>query len=240
MTKFPSSRGLAIFKYILVHHTQLIPRDILMDTFWPNSDPESARNSLNVALHSLRQALRSITPLAVILLESGKYSLNPDLKVWVDVENFERHIKVAKLLEEAGKASGAIREYEAATSLYQGDLLSDDPYEEWPVIEREHLRIAYLDMVDRLSQIYFAQEHYVACIALCQRILQRDSCREDAHRRLMRCYSHQGQTYLALRQYQICVETLQTELDIEPEPATNQLAEQIRQRKRIDSVTQMD
>jgi DNA-binding SARP family transcriptional activator len=49
----------------------------------------------------------------------------------------------------------------------------------------------------------------------------------------MRCYSQQGQPNLALRQYQACVEALRTELDVEPEPPTTQLAERIRRRERV-------
>jgi DNA-binding SARP family transcriptional activator len=63
---------------------------------------------------------------------------------------------------------------------------------------------------------------------LCQLILNRDSCREDTHRQLIRCYSRQGQRHLALRQFQFCQDALNNELDIDPEPATIQLIERIR------------
>jgi DNA-binding SARP family transcriptional activator len=49
----------------------------------------------------------------------------------------------------------------------------------------------------------------------------------------MRCFSRQGQSRLALRQYQICVDALRQELDIDPEPATTQLAERIRRREAV-------
>jgi hypothetical protein len=81
----------------------LFQRGVLMDKFWPDADPESARNSLNVALHSLRQALRSITSLPVIQFENGKYFLNPDLQVWVDVEEFEQHQKDGNSMKEQAR-----------------------------------------------------------------------------------------------------------------------------------------
>jgi DNA-binding SARP family transcriptional activator len=93
--------------------------------------------------------------------------------------------------------------------------------------------VAYLDTLDRLSQIYFDQEQFATCIMVCQQLLVRDSCREDAHCRLMRCYSRQGQRYLALRQYQVCAEALRAELDVEPDAATTQLYERIRQHERV-------
>jgi len=59
-------------------------------------------------------------------------------------------------------------------------------------------------------------------------VVQRDPCREDAHRRLMRCFTRQGQPHLALRQYQACVDALDHELGVDPDPAATALAQQIR------------
>jgi DNA-binding SARP family transcriptional activator len=226
--KLPVSRGLSLFKYLLFHHKQSKPREVLMDIFWPDAEPEAARNNLNVALYNLRRALRTFTDLPVIVFEAGTYGLAPNLQVWLDVEEFERCVKAGQRLEARNQLMAAMSEYEAALSLYQGDFLEYTPYEEWTVLDRERLRIAYLDTLDRLSQIYFNQEHYAACITICQLTLNHDPCREDAHCLLMRCYYHQGQGYLALRQYQLCHEALHAELEVEPAPETRQLYDQIR------------
>ena len=204
-----------------------------MEAFWPEASPEASRNSLNVAMHELRQAFRIHTGTPVIVYQEGVYGINPDLEIWLDVEEYERHLLASQQLEAAGQLNLAMDELEVATSLYQGDFMQDDPYEEWAVLDRTRLRIAYLDTLDRLSSIYFGQGKYSACVSLSQRILECDNCREDAHRRLMRCYSRQGQHNLALRQYQLCLETLQHELDVEPEPDTVQLAGRIRRRERV-------
>jgi DNA-binding SARP family transcriptional activator len=118
-----------------------------------------------------------------------------------------------------------------AVALYQGDFMADDPYEEWAIHSRERLRLVYLDTLDRLSHLYFGRGRYASCAALCQRIVERDACREDAHRRLIRCYSRQGQPHLALRQYQLCAEALRRELGVDPSPATSALDERIRRRE---------
>jgi DNA-binding SARP family transcriptional activator len=169
----------------------------------------------------------------VVIFQEGTYRLNPDLAIWLDVEEFERHVAAGRRGEDAGQLAAATAEYEVATGLYQGDFLADDPYEEWPVLARERLRVAYLDTLDRLAQLYFSQGKYAACATLCQQMLAQDSCREDAHCRLMRCYSRQGQHHLALRQYQTCVEALRADLDVEPGPSTVQLYERIRRRERV-------
>lgn len=231
--KLPASRGLSMFKYLLLHHKQRVPREIFMDTFWPDVEPETARNNLNVAIHSLRKALRAVVFLPVILFEDGAYGLEPNLQVWLDVEEFERCAKAGQQFESRDQLRAAVAEYETAVSLYQGDFLEQNPYDEWTVLDRERLRIAYLDTLDRLSHVYFHQERYAACIRVCQLIVARDRCREDAHCLLMRSYSRQGQYHLAFRQYQICVEALRLELDVEPAPETTQLYEAIRRRDNI-------
>ncbi len=231
--KLPASRGLSLLKYLLLHHKQNIPREVLMDIFWPDAEPDTARNNLNVAMHSLRKALRRVVFLPVIIFEDGAYGLEPNLQVWLDVEEFERCVKAGQRLEARDQLTAAVAEYESAISLYQGDFLEQNPYEEWTVLDRERLRVMYLDTLDRLSQIYFSQERYAACITVCQLILTRDRCREDAHCLLMHCYSRQGQHHLALRQYQTCVEALQAELEVEPAPETTQLYDRIRGREDI-------
>ena len=233
MVKLSTSRGLSVLKYLLLNHKQNISREVLMDVFWPDADTETARNNLNVAMHNMRKALRIVIFLPVIVFEDGAYGLAPDLQVWLDLEEFERCIKDGQRLEARDQFTAAVTEYEAAISLYQGDFLEQNLYEEWTVLERERLRVAYLDTLDRLSQIYFNQERYSACITVCQLILTRDRCREDAHCLLMRCYSRQGQYHLAMRQYQICVEALYAELEVAPAPETTKLYEQIRHHEHI-------
>ncbi len=230
---WPTGKGRAVLKYMLAHHNEPIPRDMLMDAFWPQAGPESARNSLNVALYGLRQALKTVTDTPVILFEEGAYGINPEFHIWVDVDEFDRHVQAGRRLEASGQITKAAAEYEDAIELYHGDFLAGDPYEEWPVLPRERLREAYLDSLDRLSQIYFNQDRFANCVTLCQLSLNHDSCREDIHCLLMRCYSRQGQRHLALRQYQICVEALHTELEVEPTPETTQLYERIRRRERV-------
>jgi DNA-binding SARP family transcriptional activator len=230
--RLPGSRSLSLLKYLILHHKQTIPREVLMDVFWPNAAPETARNNLNVAMHAIRKALHPMIDVPVILYRDGAYSIAPHVQLWLDVEEFERLVYAGQRLESRNQST-AVSEYETAVSLYQGDFLQENPYEEWTVLERERLRASYLDTLDRLSQIYFRHEQYAACITACRHILSHDLCREDTHCLLMRCYSRQGQQHLALRQYQVCVGALRLELDVSPLPATTQLFEHIRQHRPV-------
>jgi DNA-binding SARP family transcriptional activator len=99
--------------------------------------------------------------------------------------------------------------------------------------QRQSLQADYLNLLNRLSHYYLGQKEHDSCVTMCDKFLAVDPCREEAHRRLMRCYVRRGQRYLALRQYQLCVETLQEEVDVSPTSATTALYEQIRQGRSV-------
>jgi len=231
---WPSRKGKCVFKYMVVNRGRPIPKDVLMDLFWRDADPEAARNNLNVAIYGLRQAFRAMRPdFSHILFQDDHYLLNPAMAVWADVEEFVQRYEAGQSLERRGKLAEAMREYGVAEGLYQGDFLKEDLYEDWPMLRREGLKDSYLVILDRSSRRYLEENRYATCIHLCQKILAKDDCREDAHRRLMRCYSRQGQRNLALRQYHLCVETLVRVLDVSPMEETMALYRQIRQGEAI-------
>jgi DNA-binding SARP family transcriptional activator len=203
-----------------------------MDLFWPENEPEMARRNLYQAIYTLRQTLQSGgSSFPYILCEEGCYHLNPELELWLDSEAFMNHYQTGRRLERSGHLAEAIKAYELAESLYEGEFLVEDIYEDWSLVERENLKHAYLELLERLGEYYFNQEQFVLCIAFCQKLLLEDNCREDAHRRLMRCYLRQGQRHLALHQYHRCVEALKQELDVPPMPVTTELYRQIQENR---------
>ena len=229
-----SGRGRAVFEYLIVNHHSKVRRDRLMSMFWPEVSADAARNSLNVAIHGLRQSLRAaVGDTAVVIHQDQAYFIDPALDMWVDVEVFEEQLKAAHQHLTNAELVKAEEAFEAATWLYQGEFLADDPYEEWAMVTREHLRLCYLDALDRLGALRLNSGDYPGCVAACLTLLASDSCREDAHCRLMRCYSRQGQVQLALRQYHSCAAALRTELDVAPAPATTELSDRLRRREAI-------
>jgi DNA-binding SARP family transcriptional activator len=158
-----------------------------------------------------------------VSFENDCYLLNPDVDIWLDFEEFEAHMRAARRLEAAGQIPAAMAQYGIADSLYIGDFLQEDLYDDWPSVQREQLRSVYLEGADHLSQYYVDRSEYAAAITLCQKILAVDRCCEEAHRRLMQCYTAQGQRHLAVHQYQVCIQTMREELDLEPSQETQAL-----------------
>ncbi len=231
ITDLGSRKGKLIFKYLLLHREQRIPKEMLMDTFWPDAEPAAARNNLNVAIYSLRRALHTDdSEFSHILYEDDFYFLNPEMTVWADFEKFLEYAESGKQLEYSGEITSAFQHFSAAETIYHGRLLEEDLYEDWLSAHREMLQNTYLDILERIGRYYFERRDFAACIHMCSKILQVDPCREDAHRRLMQCYTEQGQHYLALRQYHLCADSLRKELDTIPSPQLEQLYQEIRRK----------
>lgn len=223
----------SLFAYLLTHRSPSPAREMLMDLFWPGSSPDAARNSLNVAIHGVRRALRTATDRPVVIFRDKAYGLDPEVRLWLDVDEWHRHLERARTLELAGMSEAAIRVYERAEGLYRGDFLADNPYEDWPVPLRERLRLTHFDALDHLSDLCFDVGRYAAAANLCVRIIEGDPCRESAHRRLMRCHCRQGQPHLALLQHHACVTALMRDLGVQPSPETQRLYQRIRHHEAV-------
>jgi DNA-binding SARP family transcriptional activator len=81
----------------------------------------------------------------------------------------------------------------------------------------------FFAVAGRLADHAMATGDLETAIAHCQRIIDKDRCREDVYRRLMLCYSRLGQRHRALRWFEVCRRTLQDELEAEPDPDTQAL-----------------
>ncbi len=221
-------KGKAVFKHLLLNRHQPVAKEVLMEVFWPAADAEAARNSLNVAIHRLRRALgRGDGGFPLVLFSDGRYVLDPRLTVWTDADAFLAHAQRASELECGRHRDGALQEYAACVTLYRGELLADDRYDEWLLPLRQQFRDRYLHVLDRVSWIHFDRRDYPSCAAACAQILAVDACSEEAHRMLMRCYARLGRPQLAQRQYQACVRGLNRELSVGASAETTDLYRQI-------------
>lgn len=222
--EWSSLKSQSILRYLVAHWGKRVAKDVLMDVFWPNADPDAARRNLHQAVYSLRQTLKHGQPdHQYVQFESDSYFLDPDIPIWLDFEEFEKRVQAGRRLESAGEVAEAMIEYGIAEGLYRGDFLEEELYEDWPRPLRESIRATYLCTAGRLSEHYAQLGEHSAAMLVCRRVLTLDRCSEEAHRRLMQCYLAQGQRHLAVEQYQVCVEALQTHLSLAPSAETQAL-----------------
>jgi len=204
------------------HHQ--LHREQMIELLWPDSEPESGSNNLHKAIylarHALEPDLKSAADSRFLQTRAQQIVLSTSGSLYIDVEEFERAADLAIKSETAAAC-------ETAITLYRGDLLSEDVYEEWTATRREQLRELYHRLLGKLSRIYESQDDKQQSIDPLTRLIATDPANELAHRDLMRLYALTGNRHQALRQYQQCVDALRGELDTEPEPATVALYRQI-------------
>jgi DNA-binding SARP family transcriptional activator len=204
-----------------------VERDDLVEAVWPDSERSLGVQSLNTLVYSLRRMLGdSLHQGPPVVHGNGRYRLNTEGGVSVDVVDFDHEIDCGDRLMRAGEIEAAMELYENAIVIYRGDLTVGRYVGE--VLERERLRARYLSLWAHLGDHHYASGQYEEALANALSLLRNDPCREDAHRMVMRCYVRLGQRAQALRQYRACVHALDDEFGARPETETSVLFELIR------------
>ena len=224
-------KGRQLLKLLAAKPSGCVPKEMLVDRLWPESDPLAAATSLKVAVHNVRTALepkrRNGRQGTWIVLEKGLYRLNDEVPIWIDSVEFVRRWKAGRRAEIAGDRAPAMAEFQSAAELYEGDYLADDLYDDWPAIRREELRDVYLQIVDKLAKMLMEERDYENALIYAHKIVSADPCREDAYRILLRAHAAMNNVARAGSWYAICWTTLRRELGVDPSPATSQLFESL-------------
>ena len=219
----PSRKERALLAVLALAPGQRHSRDKLAGLLWSDRGDKQARDSLKSAISRIKEAFGSLNP-PPIVSERECVSLDRE-KVAVDVAVFERLI-----------GEGTPEAIAQAITVYRGDLLDgldvrDPAFEEWLLLERQRLRILARDALGVLLNQHLAIGAHDSAAAVAHRLLALDPLREAAHRALMLIYAAQGQTPLALKQYQSCRDTLQRELGVKPESETDKLYRSIQEKR---------
>jgi DNA-binding SARP family transcriptional activator len=226
VSKWQSVKSKSLFQFLMTRPREPVVKEALMEILWPDCDPQSANNNLKSAIHGLRRTLEQLPGddgINPVIFVQGSYMIDPEVDLWLDVEDFEKHWLAGRRLEKEGRQVEAVSEFEAGEQLYRGDYLQDELYEEWTLLRREALRDVYMAILSSLADHVLAEKDFLGCIGYCQKILGKDSCREDAYRKIMQSYSRLGQRNRALRWYEICRQVVKTELNTTPDTETEGL-----------------
>ncbi len=228
LTSIRSQKAISMLKLLVAKRHQVVSREQIFDTIWPEVETEAADRSFDVTLSTLRKLLDIPDDPPLIVRRGRGYTINPDLHLTVDAEEFVRHWEKGHWWGMRGQMTAAAKEWRAAEGLYAGDFLADDLYEDWTTAERENLREKYLELLVRIGEVSLTERRYDLAIDRARRVLAVDPLRETAYRLLMKAHAHLGDRAVALRDYQRCEEVLRRELGEEPMSETRELAQKIR------------
>src|SRR4051794_32892136 len=173
-------RATDLVKLLALAPGHRMPRDAVLEMLWPKLGADAAASNLHKAASYARRALGER---GAVVLRGGMVELAPDAEVTTDVERFER----------------------GDDSAYGGELLPDDPYEDWTLASRARLR-------ERRLALMRTEGRW-------EEVLREDAADEEAHLALMRRHAASGDRPAAARQFRLLRDEL-SRLGAEPSEET--------------------
>ena len=214
---FVSRKALALVVYLAINSGSC-SREELADLLWSDRSQERAARNLRVVLWDIRKKVGdylSIDRHSVSISESGD--------IWVDVHQLLEAIESKNL--------------DLAISLYKGDFLESfylrgaSRFENWQVIEREKIRLELVDGLSETIHLLLKAGKSQEAIKYLKHLLSLEPLLESAHRQLMQVYFENGEVSRALKQFEICKQTLSEELSVTPAEETQNLYAHIAQHR---------
>ena len=214
----------AVVKLLALAPGRHLLREQVQETLWPEMEPDAAANNLHKAVFVARRAIEpglvDARSARFLQLRGDAILLGPPEAIRIDVDEFERAAAAAR-------RTGEPDAFDAAVALCTGDLLPEDPYEEWATGRREDLRASYVGLLLTLANLRQERGESAAAVDALQRVVASEPAHEEAHVALMRLHAAAGRRHLALRQYQQLRDNLRRELDVDPSWTSSRLHQDI-------------
>jgi DNA-binding SARP family transcriptional activator/Leucine-rich repeat (LRR) protein len=229
------ARALLCFLAIEIHHPHR--REVLAEMLWPEKPTGAARNSLKQALSNLRMVLGDReNSVPFLLVSRDEIQFNQSSHYHIDAVAFTELMEICEAHDhdDVVKCKACEDRLLRAVEMYRGDFLADfylpdnHEFNDWIMLKREVFQRGISEALSKLALIYEARHDYGSAGNYCRKLTDIEPWNEENHRNLMRLLALDRNRSAALRQYQICCESLQNELGVEPSNATVALYEEIK------------
>jgi len=210
----------SLFAYLILSAGISHRREKLAGMLWPDSLEETARDNLRHALWRIRKALESASSTRFLHADDLTISFEASSDYWLDAAELE------KVNEDA-----STDDLRAILSVYQGELLPGF-YDEWVVLEREHLSSIFEHHMARLMSLLQNEKRWLDILDWGERWIRLGQKPEPAYRALMFAHAAQGDMSKVAATYERCVKSLR-EFGMEPSEQTKELYKNLKSGKEI-------
>jgi DNA-binding SARP family transcriptional activator len=205
------ARALELIAYLALH-PRPVPRDELLEAFWPGEDPRRTRPRLRQAVSDARRLLGS-----AIVGEHGAYGLDRT-HIEVDLDELDRLLAAAKTA--APEQAQAMTE--SALCLFRGEPLADADYA-WAESEVPRLRATFVDLLEPVVRHRLEQGDPRAALDAAERGLEVDTLNETFWRLAMEAEHALGLREAVADRYERLRALLDERLGLEAAHETRQL-----------------
>jgi len=205
------ARSLELIAYLALH-PRPVPRDELLEAFWPAEDPRRTRPRLRQAVRDARRLLGS-----AIAGEHGSYQLDRTA-IEVDLAELDRLLATAKTAQP--KHAQALAE--SALRLFRGEPLAGADYP-WAESELPRLRATFIGLLEQAARHRLERGNLRAALDAAERGLEVDALNESLWRLAMEAEHALGLREAVAGRYERLRTLLGERLGLEPARETRDL-----------------
>ncbi len=217
-------KPLELLMILIAYGGREIPEARILDTLWPEAEPDNAYRSLITTVQRLRRLLDD--PLT-IRHSQGRLSLD-DCRCWVDLWHCQQ---LLQKLDQA-LAEGTLTDVELLMqhvfSLYRGHFLQDFSAHGWNIATQENMHHQLINCIDRAGNLLAQANMHEHAARYYHQALLVDPLSEPMYRGLIQCYSRAGRPSEAHATYERCRRVLASTLGMPPSAQTESLYLQLR------------
>ena len=198
-----------------------------VDAVWPDTELGRERERFWTALGNLRSMLRKATgvsELKAIERDGDRYRVDPTVFA-VDLWRFQSALAAARHAQLDPAVAVALAQ---AGEAYGGVLLDGAPYV-WVEVPREEVRRRAVDALARLAELRQAAGDQQGALEALEQAVAADPVAEELYRRVMRLEAELGRPDAVRRTYRLLARRL-ADLDVDPDPETEQLVAELLRR----------
>jgi DNA-binding SARP family transcriptional activator len=205
------ARALELIAYLALH-PRPVPRDELLEAFWPGEDPRRTRPRLRQAVRDARRLLGS-----AIAGEHGSYRLDRTA-IEVDLDELDRLLAAAKTSE----PEHAQALTESALRLFRGEPLASADYA-WAESELPRMRATFVSLLEQVARQRLERGDPRSALDAAERGLHVDALNESLWRLAMEAEYGLGLREAVTDRYERLCTLLGERLGLEPAQETRHL-----------------
>jgi LuxR family transcriptional regulator, maltose regulon positive regulatory protein len=221
-------RARDIFCFIATSRHRRVDKEVLIDTFWADTELEVIEKNFHPTISHIRKALNSRQTIKqnFLLYRDGAYQLNSELTYSIDTEEFSHFIAEAEKAHREKDSDAVWKNVEAAHALYRGDFMAGI-YEDWAEELRGFYREQHSRILKSMAKFAFKEKNWAQALNYANEVLRDDPYREDMHALIMRVYAAQGKRSAIKEQYDKLHKLLKDELGVEPATGTKRIFQEL-------------
>lgn len=203
-----------LLQYLVVHHNRAVAQSELIDILSREDEGVNPTSALKTQIHRLRDILSKLgCDEPIIVCINGAYSINSEIELEIDAEEFEKAFKEAASSADADDKLSLILN---AVNLYTGDFLAKSAYEAWVVPLNTYYRSVYGKAVHIAVDLLNSMGKFHDIIAICSKASAINPYDEFVHYSHIKALAELGDQESAKRQYETVTRLMMTKFGITP------------------------